>query len=78
MKILFILLGALFIAGCKEAKNTYIKTDRGLVPYSYGYCELGMLLNNDMINILDEDSNPMTCNGYVNLTREEHKNYTIN
>jgi hypothetical protein len=46
-KLLAILLSALLVSlsGCdrEPRKNTYIKTERGLINYVAGYCELGML-----------------------------------
>lgn len=70
---------ALFAFGCKESENTntYIKTERGLVPYSRGYCILGMLTNNNSLNILDENSNPITCSGYISLTMKQKNKWMI-
>lgn len=51
----------------------YIKTPYGLISYSRGYCELGMLISNDGKNIRDKNDNPISCEGYVNLTRKQAK-----
>ncbi len=58
---------------CDAKPRKYIKTERGLIRSAAAYCELGMLLNNDRINILDESSTPITCSGYIYLTKEEIK-----
>lgn len=54
----------------------YIETERGIISYAYGYCELGMLINNYGDNILDENSKPITCSGYVWLKEDEIKKMT--
>jgi hypothetical protein len=76
-KLLIVLLSVLLVSlsGCESEprKITYIKTERGLMHYSAGYCELGMLTNNDRYNILDENSKPITCDGYIELTDAEKR-----
>jgi len=67
----------LFVSSCKEREHTYIKTDRGLMSYSRGYCTLGMLTNNDGLNILDENSNPIVCYGYITLTTKQKNKWVI-
>lgn len=76
MKVLVILL-VMFSVGCEHKQRTskYIITERGLLSYGSGYCFLGMLTNNDGDNILNEDSNPITCSGYVRLTKKEFNEY---
>ena len=58
-----------------ERKRTYIKTDRGLLDYRSGFCTLGMLTNNDGNNVYDENKNPITCDGYIKITKAERANY---
>jgi len=63
-----------FLVGCgdnKPSKHKYIKTEKGLFSYAHGYCKLGMLVNNDHINIRDENDKPITCSGYIRLTPGE-------
>lgn len=45
------------------------------MSYEAGYCELGMLTNNDRDNILDENSKPITCDGYIMLTDAEKREW---
>lgn len=73
--ILIVFLVAL--TGCKKKirKYTYVETDRGLISVHAAYCDLGMLLNHDRHNILDENSKPMTCKGYIDLTPDESDSY---
>ena len=70
---LFVAMAAL--CACKERGDKYVITDKGLVSYMRAYCELGMLMSSDMINIVDENSDPITCSGYVRLTKEAYKNW---
>lgn len=77
MKVLIIIL-SLILFGCGEdRKYTYIETERGIVSYSVGYCTLGMLTNNDRDNIYDENNKPITCTGYIELTKKERAAYDI-
>ncbi len=80
MRVILVILMALFLFGCdrEPRKITYIETERGIVSYGSGNCELGLLLNNQMQNILDENSNPITCSGYIKLTWEEAEDYRKN
>jgi len=73
MKYLLVVLLLMFLVGCSipEQKRQYIKTERGLMAFTFGYCTLGMLTNNSHDNILDENRNPITCTGYVKLTAKE-------
>lgn len=71
MKTIIAVLFTIFIFGCEDNKRKYIETDRGFISYSRAYCDLGMLLNNDGKNIMDEKLKPITCSGYVYLTKEE-------
>lgn len=70
-KFIMALIVMALVSGCNERKYQYIKTDRGLLGYSIGYCALGMLTNNDGNNIYDENNNPITCDGYVYLSEAE-------
>lgn len=72
MKIFIVWLVALSLIGCKA---TYIKTERGLISYHVANCLAGMLMNNDYVNMLDENRNPLTCDGYIELTAAERKEY---
>lgn len=76
-KLLALFLSVLLVSACEDGElmTTYIKTDRGLMSFASGYCVLGMLTNNDRVNILDEDRIPITCAGYVNLTRAQKNEY---
>lgn len=49
----------------------YVKTDRGFIVWWKAQCELGMVLNSDGDNILDEDGRPIQCSGYVYLTDDQ-------
>ena len=73
--IMLTFFGALLIAGCDTPppKYQYIETPRGLISYNKGYCELGMLISKDGVNIRDENNAPITCKGYIYLTREQVK-----
>jgi hypothetical protein len=75
IKSMLLIITLLFLAGCEPTKSTYIKTERGLISFDHGYCVLGMLVNNDRDNILDEQSKPITCSGYIKLTPAEHAEY---
>jgi len=76
-KLLIAMLLLSTISGCEVGphKHSYVATERGLISFDHAYCELGLLLNNDRYNILDEDSKPVTCTGYVTLTEEEAMQY---
>lgn len=76
-KMLAICLTVLLVAGCDRPprKSIYIETEKGLVSFSHGYCVLGMLVNNDRVNIRDENNKPITCVGRVRLTKEEARNF---
>lgn len=76
-KMLAICLTVLLVAGCerKPRTTTYIETEKGLVYWGHGYCVLGMLVNNDRVNIRDEDNKPITCTGKVDLTKAEFNNF---
>jgi len=41
------------------------------MSFQRGYCELGMLVNNDIQNILNENNEPITCTGYIKLTEDQ-------
>ena len=75
----FALTVLLCVSGCDLAvaqrPYTYIKTERGLMHYGSGYCELGMLVNNGRFNIYDEKSTPITCSGYIQLTVQQAADY---
>jgi len=77
MKLLTVIVVLIMLTGCdrKPRKYTFVKTERGLIRFGIGYCNLGMLLNDEMINILDENSKPITCSGYIKLTQKEFDNY---
>jgi hypothetical protein len=60
------------LTGCNQNQTTYIKTERGLLSYTEGYCTLGMLTNNDRVNILNEDSKPIKCTGLIKLNKKEY------
>ena len=64
----------LIFQGCDKPpkKHKYIETERGLVNYFGYYCELGMLLNNDRDNVMNENNKPITCSGYIELTKAEY------
>lgn len=64
-------LGSLIYISCFEREGQYIKTDRGYLSFSYGYCHLGLLLNNNHENILDEERKPVSCYGYVTMLPSE-------
>lgn len=71
-KFILFIISLLSVTAClPPAQSRYIQTDRGLMPYSRGYCELGILVSNDMHNIYDENSKPISCSGYVMLTKHE-------
>lgn len=55
----------------EETKPTYIETNRGLTAAGTMHCLLGLLVTSDGRNILDENSKPITCSGYVKLTKAE-------
>ena len=71
MKILIVAM--VLLTGCDQSsfKTTYIKTDRGFISYGYAYCELGILTNNSMVNILDENNRAIPCQGRVRMTKAE-------
>lgn len=72
--VLAVALSAMLCAGCDDAPpkvRKYIETPRGLIKYSAAYCELGMLVNNDRVNIRDENDKPITCSGYIKLTDDQ-------
>ena len=73
--IIIAIFSILLIAACNEPTSTFIITDRGLLNYNSGYCILGMLTNNDRDNIYDENNKPITCDGYIKLTKKEKENY---
>ena len=58
-----------------ERKQVYIKTDRGLLNLNHGFCTLGMLTNNDGDNVYGGNKEPITCGGYIRLTKAERANY---
>ena len=64
---------SVILAGCEvePRKYKYIETERGLLSFGKGYCHLGMLTNNQGGNIYNEENKPITCTGYVYLTRQE-------
>lgn len=77
--LLYAVCCAFLITGCHKSqppKLKYIKTPQGVISYAYGYCQLGMLVTNDSVNIYDADNKPITCSGYVYLTREQAENYS--
>lgn len=64
------------IVGCDFSSRQYkfIETNRGLYPTERGYCVIGMLTSNNGMNIVDEDSKPITCTKTISLTLDEaHK-----
>jgi len=78
MKKLLLISLLLFVTACGdgvERKYNYIVTERGIISYSHGYCELGLLLNNDRDNILDENNKPIKCSGMVKITITEAENW---
>ena len=77
VKLITVALFMISITGCDRSPNKrqYIKTERGLIIYARGYCELGLLISNESINILDENGNPITCSGYISLTDKEAKSF---
>lgn len=73
---LMILIAAVGLSGCGDPiKRSYIKTERGLLASGHGYCVLGMLTNNSGDNILNEESEPITCSGYIKLTTKQLMEY---
>jgi len=70
------LLALMLLSGCEaDLKSRYIVSERGLLKYNYGYCVLGVLTNNSMVNIYDENKKPIKCSGYIDLTKAEKENY---
>lgn len=68
----------LLVAGCGDRPPPtyqYIETPRGVISYTRGYCELGVLITNDGVNIRDENNSPITCTGYIQLTKEQVKSF---
>jgi len=59
----------------ENSTNTYIITERGLVSYRWAYCDLGMLTNPDHDNVYNENKQPITCSGTIELTRDEKLAY---
>ena len=75
-KLQAIFLSALLVSACGEERTSrYIETERGLMGFGGGWCTLGMLTNNDRVNILDEEKMPITCDGYIDLTEAQKKEY---
>ncbi len=62
----------IYVAPKRTHISTYIETERGLVSFAIATCVLGMLTNADGVNILDENSKPITCTGYVKLTEDAY------
>ena len=75
MKKIMILSLIVSIFGCSNEEWTYqyIKTDLGYVSFQSANCKLGLLFNNDFDNMLDKDSNPIRCEGYVYLNKRQIK-----
>jgi hypothetical protein len=80
--ILFIIVGVFgfvgfvgfgFMNSISLGPHRYIDSDRGLIGTTAGRCTSRMLVSHDGVNILDENLRPITCNGYVELTKEEIK-----
>lgn len=65
------------LVSSKEASTyRYVElTDGSITPYSMAYCRYGVLLNNDGGNIFGPDSKVITCKGYIELTKEQAKQY---
>lgn len=73
--LLFIVLA---VFGCVDRTPhvyTYVDTEYGLVSYQKGDCVVGMLVSNSGNNILNVDKRPITCLGYVKLTKTEAEKY---
>ena len=74
MKIIIAIMCAAILSGCSESK-LYIITDGGLTHHWRASCVAGMLISNDGLNIVNTDSVPITCNGYIKLTDTQHDDY---
>lgn len=82
MKILLAVI-AVSLFGCsdEDREYTYVVTDRGLLgAYGHGYmCAVGMVVGTSgRLNVYDENNNPITCSGYIELTRKQAKDYRLN
>ena len=66
-------LTVVFVIGVNAYDFTYKYpvTGRGLITPGIALCEVGLLLNREGDNILDEEGEPVTCSGYVRLTAAE-------
>lgn len=56
----------------REYTFQYVETPRGIVRYGPFRCSLGLLTNRERINVLDENRNPITCSGYIEITQAQH------
>lgn len=79
-KLSYTCLGIIFVllCACGEVEWRYVKTKKGLVRAGEFYCVLGMLVNNERENVLDEDSRPITCDGYISLTHKKKREWDLN
>lgn len=59
----------------RHRTRKYIVTSMGLIAYTIGMCESGMLFSKDHVNFYDDNLQPITCSGYVELTDAEFKDY---
>ena len=72
--LLWVVWAAASITGSpprEPSKGGYIETDRGLTAARTMHCLLGLLVTSDGRNILDENNKPITCSGYIKLTKAE-------
>ncbi len=58
-----------------DRTTRYYVTNQGLTVASSYYCSLGMLLNHDRDNVYGVDEKPITCTGYLDLTKTQRASY---
>ena len=75
MKIITAIMVAAILSGCDEPKKLYVITDGGLTHHWRASCVAGMLISSEGWNIVNADSVPITCNGYIKLTDSERAEY---
>lgn len=75
MRYFALLAAVLILYGCEDVKSLYVITDNGLTVHWRASCISGMLVSSEGINVLDIHSTPITCSGYIKLTKDERDEY---
>ncbi len=57
----------------EETRYKYVDTANGILPYSKGYCMLGVTTNNSYVAFTGINGKPIPCFGYLDLTKAEAK-----